>query len=85
MQLTVRGINEKLSAAIHRLAREEDISLNKAALKLLGRGAGIDRGNRKKTIGSDLDHLFGTWEPTEADDFLRSICSCRHIDEAFWQ
>ncbi len=85
MQLTVRGINEKLSSTIRRLAREEDISLNKAALKLLGKGAGIDQGNHEKTIGSDLDHLFGTWEPAEADDFLRSIRSCRQIDEAFWQ
>ena len=39
-QLTVRGFDDELSAAVIRLAKREGISLNQAALKLLRKGRG---------------------------------------------
>ena len=88
MQITLRGISPELSEALTRLARAEGISLNKAALKLLHRGAGLTKGKgpeAKTLIGSDLNHLFGTWKPSEAEAFLQSIRSCEQIDEGFWK
>ncbi len=86
MQITLRGISRELSEALTRLAKSEGVSLNKAALKLLCRGAGLVKEPPSKTvIGSDLDHLFGVWKPAEAETFLASIKSCEQIDEAFWK
>lgn len=43
-QITVRGIDDELSACLHRLAEREGLSLNQAALRLLPRGAGLAEG-----------------------------------------
>lgn len=40
-QLTIRGFDSALQRHLHKLAQEEGLSLNKAAL-LLRRGAGLD-------------------------------------------
>ena len=40
-QLTVKGFDDELDAIMRRLARQEGISLNQAALKLLREGAGL--------------------------------------------
>ena len=57
-QLTVRGIDDDLKSCILRLAEREGISMNRAALKLLRKGARvenlarpIDWGNVKKWNG----------------------------------
>lgn len=83
MQLTLRGLSPELESCIQRLAAEEKISLNKAALKLLAKGAGLTK-DKKTVIGKDLDHLFGTWKALEAETFLESIKSCEQIDADFW-
>ena len=44
-QLTVRGFDDELSSAIQGLAQREGISLNKAALRLLRKGAGLADGS----------------------------------------
>ena len=84
MQITIRGLSPELEACIQNLAIEEKISLNKAALKLLAKGSGLTE-DRKTVIGTDLDHLFGTWEASEAETFLETIKSCEQIDESFWR
>ena len=85
MQITIRGIDPELDRVIRRLSKDEGISLNKAALRLLAKGANFDRPTGKSTIGDDLDHLFGTWSAQEAERFLGSIEPCRRIDEDFWK
>ncbi len=82
MQLTIRGLSPELEQRLQQLAVEEKISLNKAALKLLAEGAGLTEG-KKTVIGQDLDHLFGTWKASEAENFLKSIKSCEQIDAGF--
>ena len=83
MQITLRGLSPELEQRIQQLAAEEQISLNKAALKLLAKGAGLTEG-RGTVIGKGLDHLFGTWKESDAKQFLESIKSCEQIDEDFW-
>ena len=60
-QLTVRGLDKRLLHAIRDLAKRERISLNKAALRLLERGAGVAPPTADNRIGRSLDHHFGTW------------------------
>jgi hypothetical protein len=83
MQLTLRGLSRELEQYLQKLAAEENISLNKAALKVLAKGAGLTE-DKKTTIGHDLDYLFGTWDATEAETFFESIKSCDQIDKDFW-
>ncbi|WP_232210364.1 hypothetical protein [Nitrococcus mobilis] len=42
-QLTFRGLDKELERRIRQLAEQEHISMNKAALKLMRRGSGLDR------------------------------------------
>ena len=85
-QLTVRGFDDELSSAIQGLARREGISLNKAALRLLRKGAGLaDDGAGRATVGSSLDHLIRVWTPEEADELDAALKEFDKIDEELWR
>lgn len=85
-QLTVRGFDDELSAAVSRLAKREGISLNRAVLKLLRKGAGLTDGKGgADTVGDSLDHLIGTWTATEADEMLSALRELDTIDESAWE
>ena len=83
-QLTVRGLGDDLVRAIRRLANRDGTSLNRAAVKLLRRGAGL-AGPRSDTVGSSLDHLIGTWSEAEAGEVERTLRHFDGIDEALWE
>jgi hypothetical protein len=84
-QLTLRGIDRRAQRVIRALARREGISLNKAAVRLLEKGAGLVPQETTDRIGNSLDHLFGTWSEGEAATLLESIMSCGQIDEELWK
>ena len=85
-QLTLRGFDKELERRIRDLARQDGISLNQAALRLLRRGAGLgDDGERPDTVGSELDDHIGTWTAQEADEFEVSLKDFEHVDEALWK
>ena len=82
-QLTIRGFDDELTRRIRQLAAREGISLNRAVLRLLRRGAGL--GHHKDsddTVGSSLDHLIGTWTSEEAAEMDRALQDLSHVDEA---
>ena len=80
-QLTVRGFDDELSAAVSRLAKREGISLNQAALKLLRKGAGLaDGSGGADTVGASLDHLIGSWTVAEADEMNAALRELDTID-----
>ena len=84
-QLTVWGFDDELSAAVHRLAKTEGISLNQAALRLLKKGAGLtDSKENPHAIGSWLDDLFGTWSQGEAESFDTALEIFETVDESAW-
>jgi hypothetical protein len=86
MQLTVRCRDPELERRIRSLADAEGISLNKAALKLLRKGAQMDsRGARDRCIGSRLDHLAGTWSDEEAEEMAAELEVFERIDEDLWR
>lgn len=84
-QLTVRGLGDELVRAIRRLANRDGTSLNRAAVKLMRRGAGLDDRQCPDTVGSSLDHLIGTWSDAEAEEFERALRHFETIDEAMWE
>ena len=85
-QLTVRGLDEDLSATLNHLAKQEGISLNQAALRLLRKGAGLPDGSRGNlnAIGAALDDLFGAWSRDEAESFDAALEVFGKVDEAAW-
>ena len=83
-QLTIRGFDDDLAEYIQELARREGISLNRAVMLLIRRGAELDRGGGD-VVGSSLDHLVGTWSTDEADRMDRALDDFSRIDETMWQ
>ena len=65
-QFTLRGLDRRVQREIRELAQRDGISLNKAAQRLLERGAGIRERTNVDRIGTSLDHLIGTWTDREA-------------------
>ena len=85
-QLTLRGFDDELAETIRRVAERDRTSLNKAALKLLRKGAGLtENRNQADTVGSSLDHLIGSWSRAEADEFDASLQEFEKIDESIWR
>ena len=85
-QLTIRGFDDELARRIRQIANREGISLNRAVLKLLRRGAGLgERKGGSDTVGSSLDHLIGTWTHEEAVEMERALEDLSYIDEAMWK
>ena len=85
-QLTIRGFDDELTGRIRQLARREGISLNRAVLKLLRRGAGLgEHDARPEVVGDSLDHLIGTWTADEADEMNRVLEDLSRIDDEMWK
>ena len=84
-ELTVRGFDDELNAIMRRLANQEGISLNQAALRLLRKGAGLtDNKGNPNAIGASLDDLFGAWSRDEAESFDAALEAFETVDEAAW-
>jgi len=84
-QLSIRGFDKELERRLREVARERNISLNKAAILLLRKGAGLDETNRHtKVVGDSLDDLIGCWTAEEEQNLLQSIEAFEHIDEVTW-
>lgn len=84
-QLTIRGFDKELTSQLKRLARREGLSLNKAALLLLRRGAGLGAAqNQSDIVGDSLDQIIGTWSEEEEKDFLNTVQVFEQIDESLW-
>jgi hypothetical protein len=84
-QLSLRGFDSELEKALCETARSQGISLNRAAISLMRKGAGIAENKKTDCVGESLDHLIGRWSKEEADAFLESIQSTEEIDRAFWK
>ena len=84
-QLTIRGFDEQLEAALRKLARSEGISLSRAAVRLLRKAAGLGEGKpRREVVGSSLDQFIGTWTKAQAREVSRAVKDFERIDESMW-
>lgn len=84
-QVTLRGLDPRLHRELRALARREGISLNRAALRLLEKGAGLGGRAVADCIGTSLDRWIGTWTQAEADALIDSIHSCEQLDAELWR
>jgi hypothetical protein len=85
-QFTIRQIDAELERRLRNLARQDGISLNRAALKLMHKGAGLAVSDAApNVVGHALDEHMGTWTENEERQFLASIESCEVIDPAMWK
>lgn len=88
VQLTLRCKERALEQRIRQLAREEGISLNQAAVRLLRRGAGLEEAtspSRPDRVGSRLDHLAGTWTARQAREVEDALRLFDAVDEELWR
>lgn len=91
-QLTLRGVDKALEQRLKQEAKRRGLSVNRVALDLLRRGAGLvipDAGQPVRQPGPDgkyhdLDHLAGGWTKEEADAFDRELALMRRIDPEVW-
>jgi hypothetical protein len=84
-QLTLRGFDEELAARLRGAARERGVSLNRAALALLRKGAGLGPpGDRGDVVGASLDHLAGTWTEQDEREISEALRWTEAIDHEMW-
>jgi hypothetical protein len=71
---------------LRELARREHVSLNKAALLLMRRGAGlVDSNSAPAAVGDALDQFIGRWSAADEKQLLESIAPFKAVDEALWK
>ena len=81
-QLTIRGFDKELEQYLYQLAKDENISLNKATVKLLRQAAGLDRKKRAPDIiGNALDEFIGVWSSQEEHQFNDAIQVFEVVDD----
>jgi hypothetical protein len=84
-QLTLRGFDKKLRQKIEELARRKNLSLNKAALELMRKGAGLEeRLPSPHIVGNSLDDFIGSWSKSREQELLEAVVRFEGIDESFW-
>jgi hypothetical protein len=84
-QLSLRGFDKELERRLREVARREHLSLNKAALLLMRRGAGLlEAPESAGTVGSTLDAFVGKWSVEQERELLDSIAACETLDESLW-
>jgi hypothetical protein len=85
-QLSLRGFDKQLERRIRELAKREGLSLNKAALMLMMKGAGLsDATESSSAIGNALDHFIGSWSEAEERKVLEGIAQFETVDESLWK
>jgi hypothetical protein len=85
-QLSLRGFDKDLARRIRELARREHVSLNKAALLLMRRGAGLVESEPSSTaVGDALDRFIGRWSAADEKRLLAGIAPCETVDAALWK
>lgn len=85
-QLTIRGLSPDLERRLRSVARRRGTSLNKAAVYLMGKGAGLPLPeNQPDVVGSSLDALIGSWSAEAEAEFSAAVSAFSHVDGGFWQ
>lgn len=80
-QLTIRGFDADLEKRLRELAKRDQLSLNKAALTLMRRGAGLERvPSPDQQIGQRLQRFSGHMSAAEAKQIDNAITQSRSQD-----
>jgi hypothetical protein len=84
-QLTIRGFDKPLERRVRDEARAAGSSLNRAALRLMRRGAGLDQAAPAPGVGASLDHLIGTWSAEDERAIDEAMRAFERVDEDLWR
>ena len=84
-KLILRGLDDDLKDRLERLAREQGISLSKAALRLLRNGAGLGRVDRRNAVGDSLNDLIGSWTEKQERELQRAVATFDRTDKRMWE
>ena len=85
-QITLRGISADIEIVAQEEARTRGVSLNKAFLSLLRKGAEQQAAPRKKRTRatSEFSQFLGLWKEEDAASFDESLREQREIDAELW-
>jgi hypothetical protein len=85
-QLTVRGVDDSLHAALSDAAKQRGTSVNQFVLDLLNGHLGLASSRQADSPSfADLDHLAGTWTKKEGEVFLAELGRQRKVDAGMWK
>jgi hypothetical protein len=85
-QLTVRGFDRLLERKLRRVAREQGLSLNQAALELMRRGAGlVAPAGALERIGPAIDRFVGSLSREDAAALREAVQQFELVDPALWR
>jgi hypothetical protein len=84
-QLTIRGFDPELLRRLEILAKSEGLSLNQAALKLMRRGAGLEKSGRHYDVKEGIAKYAGVWSQEEFQEFERATAGFEQIDQEMWK
>lgn len=85
-QITLRGIPDNIESLAQEEAKSKGVSLNKAFISLLRRGAEQQASPRRKWSGkaSEFSKFLGLWNEEDAAGFDESLRQQREIDKDLW-
>ena len=85
-QITLRGLDAETDRRVRDLASRLRISLNKAAVMLIRKGAGLrEDDSGPEVVGKSLDWFIGSWSREDEAELLDSIREMEQIDRGLWQ
>ncbi|MCC6392907.1 MAG: hypothetical protein IT167_20080 [Bryobacterales bacterium] len=79
MTISLRNLPPQIEKAIRETSRREHISLNKAAIRLLGSAFPKPAGN------SDFDEFLGAWTEAEGEAFDAALRRMRQVEPCDWE
>ena len=82
--MTLRGIDDRIAAALKEKGRQEGTSVNALMLKVLKESLGIEK-RKRDVVYDDLDSLAGTWGKKDAAEFERATAVFEKVDEDMWK
>ena len=83
-RLTLRGFDPELERLLRHVARSRDLSLDKAALYLMRKGAGLEQEDDLPKVGNRVDHLIGIWSQEDEDEFRAATRGFEEVDDELW-
>jgi hypothetical protein len=85
-QITVRGLDAETERHVKELARRLHVSLNRAAVMLMRKGAGLrEEDAGPEVVGKSLDSFIGSWSREDEEKLLDSIRQLGQIDPDLWK
>jgi hypothetical protein len=85
-QITVRGLDAETERRVKELARRLHVSLNRAAVMFMRKGAGLREDDAgPEVVGESLDPFIGSWSREDEARLLDSIRQLGQIDPDLWK